>query len=110
MTFKKNSLNAFVGASGCGKVPYLICLWDFGMLTGGRIEINGKDIKDYSQENISNLIGSVQQEVILFDLSIFDNIAIGKINATKEEVNRRLPKKRDVMTLFQHCQMDMKHE
>ena len=32
------------------------------------------------------LIGSVQQEVILFDLSIFENIAIGKLNATKEEV------------------------
>ena len=46
----------------------------------------GKDIKNYSQENISMLIGSVQQEVILFDLSIFENIAIGKLNATKEEV------------------------
>ena len=57
--------------------------WDADI---GRIEINGKDIKDYSQENISKLIGSVQQEVILFDLSIFENIAIGKLNATKEEV------------------------
>ena len=36
----------------------------------GQILINGKDIKEYSQENISMLIGSVGQEVILFDLSI----------------------------------------
>lgn len=86
LTFKKNSLNAFVGASGCGKSTVSNLLMGFWNADSGRIEINGKDIKDYSQENISNLIGSVGQEVILFDLSIFDNIAIGKLNATKEEV------------------------
>ena len=86
LTFKKNSLNAFVGASGCGKSTVSNLLMGFWDADSGRIEINGKDIKDYSQENISNLIGSVQQEVILFDLSIFDNIAIGKLNAIKEEV------------------------
>ena len=86
LTFKKNSLNAFVGASGCGKSTVSNLLMGFWDADSGRIEINGKDIKDYSQENISNLIGSVQQEVILFDLSIFDNIAIGKLKATKEEV------------------------
>ena len=86
LTLKKNSLNAFVGASGCGKSTVSNLLMGFWDADSGRIEINGKDIKDYSQENISNLIGSVQQEVILFDLSIFDNIAIGKLNATKEEV------------------------
>ncbi|HEP4080347.1 TPA: ABC transporter ATP-binding protein [Streptococcus pyogenes] len=86
LIFKKNSLNAFVGASGCGKSTASNLLMGFWDADSGRIEINGKDIKDYSQENISNLIGSVQQEVILFDLSIFDNIAIGKLNATKEEV------------------------
>ena len=86
LTFKKKSLNAFVGASGCGKSTVSNLLMGFWDADSGRIEINGKDIKDYSQENISNLIGSVQQEVILFDLSIFDNIAIGKLNATKEEV------------------------
>lgn len=86
LTFKKNSLNAFVGASGCGKSTVSNLLMGFWDADSGRIEINGNDIKDYSQENISNLIGSVQQEVILFDLSIFENIAIGKLNATKEEV------------------------
>ena len=86
LIFKKNSLNAFVGASGCGKSTVSNLLMGFWDADSGRIEINGKDIKDYSQENISNLIGSVQQEVILFDLSIFENISIGKLNATKEEV------------------------
>lgn len=86
LTFKKNSLNAFVGASGCGKSTVSNLLMGFWDADSGQIKINGKDIKEYSQENISELIGSVQQEVILFDLSIFENIAIGKLNATKEEV------------------------
>lgn len=86
LTFKKNSLNAFVGASGCGKSTVSNLLMGFWDADEGQILINGKDIKKYSQENISMLIGSVQQEVILFDLSIFENIAIGKLNATKEEV------------------------
>lgn len=86
LTFKKNSLNAFVGASGCGKSTVSNLLMGFWDADEGKILINGKDIKEYSQENISMLIGSVQQEVILFDLSIFENISIGKLNATKEEV------------------------
>lgn len=86
LTFKKNSLNAFVGASGCGKSTVSNLLMGFWDADSGQIKINGKDIKDYSQENISMMIGSVQQEVILFDLSIFENIAIGKVGATKEQV------------------------
>ena len=86
LNFKKNSLNAFVGASGCGKSTVSNLLMGFWDADEGQILINGKDIKEYSQENVSMLIGSVQQEVILFDLSIFENIAIGKLNATKEEV------------------------
>ncbi len=86
LTFKKNSLNAFVGASGCGKSTVSNLLMGFWDADEGQILINGKDITEYSQENISMLIGSVGQEVILFDLSIFENISIGKLNATKEEV------------------------
>ena len=86
LTFKKNSLNAFVGASGCGKSTVSNLLMGFWDADEGQILVNGKDIKEYSQENISMLIGSVGQEVILFDLSIFDNVAIGKLNATKKEV------------------------
>ena len=86
LAFKKNSLNAFVGASGCGKSTVANLLMGFWDADSGHITIGGKDIKHYSQENIAELIGSVQQEVILFDVSIFENIAIGKVGATKEEV------------------------
>jgi len=86
LTFKKNSLNAFVGASGCGKSTVANLLMGFWDADSGLITIGGKDIKQYSQENIAELIGSVQQEVILFDVSISENIAIGKAGATTEEI------------------------
>ncbi len=86
LTFKKNSLNAFVGASGCGKSTVANLLMGFWDADSGHITIGGKDIKQYSQENIAELIGSVQQEVILFDVSISENIAIGKAGATIEEI------------------------
>ena len=86
LVFRKESLNAFVGASGCGKSTVSNLLMGFWDTDSGQIEINGKDIKNYSQEAISKLIGSVQQEVILFDLSIAQNIAIGKAGATEEEI------------------------
>lgn len=86
LVFKKNSLNAFVGASGCGKSTVSNLLMGFWDTDSGQIKINGKDIKNYSEEAVSKLIGCVQQEVILFDLSIFQNIVIGKAGATKEEV------------------------
>lgn len=86
LVLKQNTLNAFVGPSGCGKSTIANLLMGFWDVDSGQIEINGKDIKEYSQEKISRLIGCVQQEVILFDLSIFENIAIGKENATRDEV------------------------
>lgn len=86
LSIKKNSLNAFVGASGCGKSTLSNLLMGFWDIDDGQITIDGKDIKKYSGESISALIGSVGQEVILFDLSIYENIAIGKSGATKEEV------------------------
>ena len=86
LTFKKNSLNAFVGASGCGKSTVANLLMGFWDADSGQITIGEKDIKQYSQESIAELIGSVQQEVILFDVSISENIAIGKTGATTEEI------------------------
>lgn len=83
---KKNSLNAFVGASGCGKSTVSNLLMGFWDVNRGKITIGKEDIAEYGQESISAIIGSVQQEAVLFDLSIFDNIALGKTGATKEEV------------------------
>lgn len=83
---EKNTLNAFVGPSGCGKSTITNLIMGFWDIENGQINISGKNISEYSEQSISKLIGSVQQEAILFNISIFENIAIGKENATKEEV------------------------
>ena len=83
---EKNTLNAFVGSSGCGKSTIANLIMGFWDIENGQINISGKNISEYSEQSISKLIGSVQQEAILFNISIFENIAIGKENATKEEV------------------------
>ena len=94
LTLKKNSLNAFVGASGCGKSTISNLLMGFWDVTRGQITINGKDIRNYSESSIAALMGSVQQEVILFDVSIFQNIALGKVKAAEEEVKEAAKKAR----------------
>ena len=86
LVFKQNTLNALVGASGCGKSTISNLLMGFWDVESGKITIGDKDIRDYSQECISRLIGSVQQDAILFDLSIYENIALGNPDATYEEI------------------------
>ena len=86
LLIEKNTLNAFVGPSGCGKSTIANLIIGFWDIENGQINISGKNISEYSEQSISKLIGSVQQEAILFNISIFENIAIGKENATKEEV------------------------
>ena len=86
LLIEKNTLNAFVGPNGCGKSIIANLIMGFWDIENGQINISGKNISEYSEQSISKLIGSVQQEAILFNISIFENIAIGKENATKEEV------------------------
>ena len=86
LLIEKNTLNAFVGPNGCGKSTIANLIMGFWDIENGQINISGKNISEYSEQSISKLIGSVQQEAILFNISIFENIAIGKENATKGEV------------------------
>ena len=83
---KENSLNALVGPSGCGKSTLANLIMGFWDVDSGVLTISGKDISRYDTDSISALIGSVQQEVILFNMSIFENIAIGKAGASEAEV------------------------
>ncbi|MDP9499472.1 ABC transporter ATP-binding protein [Bisgaard Taxon 45] len=86
LTFKQQSLNAVIGASGCGKSTLAHLIMGFWDIDSGDLTIAGKPISAYSMESLSRLIGSVEQEVVLFNLSLFDNIAIGKAGATETEV------------------------
>ena len=82
----QNSICAFVGPSGGGKstlAKLLIHFWD---VREGKIMIGGRDIREFTFENLMNHISYVSQENTLFQGSIYDNIAIAKENVTRNQV------------------------
>ncbi len=79
---------ALVGPSGVGKSTIADLLPRFYDVTGGSITIDGKDIKSYTMESLRSQMSFVTQDIILFNDSIFNNIALGKPDAGLEEVIR----------------------
>ena len=77
---------ALVGPSGSGKTTICSLLPRFYDVTGGRITIDGKDVRDLTLESLRSQIGIVQQDVYLFCGSIRENISYGKPEATMEEI------------------------
>ncbi len=77
---------ALVGPSGGGKSTLMDLLPRFIEPTGGRILIDGKDIQHVKTDSLRALMGIVNQESILFNDTIFNNIAFAKPNATQAEV------------------------
>ncbi|CAF1176944.1 unnamed protein product [Rotaria sordida] len=79
---------ALVGSSGCGKSTCLSLLLRYYEPSSGRITIDGRSITDYNVKQLRENIGAVSQEPILFDMSIYENIRFGKLNATQEEIEQ----------------------
>lgn len=77
---------ALVGPSGAGKTTLCSLIPRFYDATDGAIQIDGRDIKSVTLKSLREHIGIVQQDVYLFAGTIYENIAYGKPNATKEEV------------------------
>lgn len=77
---------AIVGPSGGGKTTLCNMIPRFYETTGGKIEIDGTDIRKYTLKSLRSNIGIVQQDVYLFSGTVYDNIAYGKEGATREEV------------------------
>jgi ATP-binding cassette subfamily B protein len=77
---------AVVGASGAGKSTLSRLLFRFYDVSGGRITINGQDIRDVTQQSLRKAIGIVPQDTVLFNDTIYYNIAYGQPDATREEV------------------------
>jgi subfamily B ATP-binding cassette protein MsbA len=83
---EKGKTVAFVGRSGSGKTTLVDLLPRFYEVTGGRITIDGTDLRDLKLKNLRNQIGYVNQEPILFNDSFFNNIAFGMEDVTEEQV------------------------
>lgn len=86
LDIEKGKTIAIVGASGAGKSTLVDLIPRFYDPTSGSITIDGIDIKDLSLNSLRSLMGNVNQDAILFNDTIFNNIAFGVKNATREQV------------------------
>jgi ATP-binding cassette subfamily B protein len=77
---------AVVGPSGAGKSTISRLIYRFYDVTGGRIEIDGQDIRDVTQVSLRSAIGMVPQDTVLFNDTIRYNIRYGRWEATDAEV------------------------
>ena len=85
-TVKKGQTLAVVGSTGSGKSTIGRLLFRFYDVDKGSIIIDGQDISQVTQESLRRNIGMVPQDIVLFNDTIFYNIAYGKLNASKAEV------------------------
>lgn len=85
-TAKKGETIGIIGATGSGKSSLVNLIMRFYDATQGQIIINGKNIKEYSLQDLRSHIGIVMQEVFLFSDTVEGNIAYGNINAPIEDV------------------------
>ena len=88
LTIPKGKMIALVGQSGSGKSTFVDLLPRFWDIKSGSIEIDGKDVKEYRLHDLRGLMGNVNQEALLFNDTIFNNIAFGVEEATQEQVEQ----------------------
>lgn len=86
LTIPKGQVLAIVGSSGTGKSTLSDLLPRFHDVTEGAILIDGTDIRELDLKQLRGLMGIVNQDPVLFHDTVFNNIAFGKPEATKEEV------------------------
>jgi subfamily B ATP-binding cassette protein MsbA len=88
LVIEKGKTIALVGSSGAGKSTLADLVPRFHDVTGGKLMIDGVDIRDYSLKSVREQMSIVTQEPILFNDTIAANIALGKPDATHEEIIR----------------------
>lgn len=87
-SLKQGEVLALVGASGGGKTTLADMVSRFMDPTEGEILLNGLDLKTVSVKSLRRLIGLVSQETLLFDATIRENIRLGRLDATDEEIEQ----------------------
>ena len=77
---------AVVGPSGAGKSTLARLMFRFYDVTGGSISIDGQDLRDVTQSSLHQMIGIVPQDTVLFNDTVFYNIAYGNPDASRAEI------------------------
>ena len=88
LTIAAGEVIALVGTTGCGKSTLLKLLSRLYEVAPGHLWLDGHDLTDLRVEDVRRAISVVSQDVFLFHASVHDNIAIGKPDATRDEVER----------------------
>ena len=83
----KGETVALVGASGGGKSTAARLLQRFWDVDGGRISINGTDVRELTLENLRDIVTVVPQEVYLFNMSVAENLRLARLSATDAEIH-----------------------
>lgn len=86
LTIPQGSMTALVGESGSGKSTLAKLLVHFYDVTGGTIKIGGQELREMSVEALNDQISYVAQEQFLFDMSLLENIRLGKPGVSDEQV------------------------
>lgn len=86
LTIEKGQTVAIVGASGSGKSTLVDLLPRFWDVQEGGIYVDGINVKNFERHNLRSIMGNVNQEAILFNDTVFNNIAFGVENATEADV------------------------
>ena len=90
LKIKPNEKIALVGHSGSGKTTLVKLLYRFYDVNNGGIFIDGRNIKDFKQESLRNELSVVPQECVLFDDTVYNNVAFSKPNASSMEIMRAI--------------------
>ncbi|MDH4379162.1 MAG: ABC transporter transmembrane domain-containing protein [Vampirovibrionales bacterium] len=88
LTVKPGETIALVGRSGGGKSTFVNLIPRFMDPTGGRLLLNGHDMKDVSLHDLRNLIAMVNQQTVLFRGSLEENVRLGNASATQEQLDK----------------------
>jgi subfamily B ATP-binding cassette protein MsbA len=88
LVIQPGQVAAFVGPTGAGKTTMINLIPRFYDVLSGHIRIDGEDVRDFQIESLRRNISVVLQETILFRAPIWQNIAYGKVEATREEIVR----------------------
>ena len=89
-SIKKGQTVGIIGGTGSGKTSLVHLIPRFYDATGGEVRICGRDVKDYTKEQLRKLVGVVMQKAVLFRGTIRENLLWGKKEATEEELWKAL--------------------
>ena len=86
MTIPEHSITALVGPSGCGKSTISRLIARFWDVNQGSVTVGGVDVRTLDPEHLMKYMAFVFQDVVLFNDTVYNNIRIGNMNATQEQV------------------------